>query len=103
MDFRGLGPHRPDELEDQCFRHCTRRYEAYNRDSAPRDYLEARSSLLVGRQCDPSSAAGVIDYALSYGNVHVADSLYDKQFYRITVALGPIVKIARNAGVTTRV
>jgi hypothetical protein len=29
--------------------------------------------------------------------------LYDKQFFRKTVALGPIEKIARNAGATTRV
>jgi hypothetical protein len=29
--------------------------------------------------------------------------LYDKQFYRETVALGLIVKITRNAGATTRV
>jgi hypothetical protein len=65
--------------------------------------LEARSSLLVGRQRDPSSAAGVIDYALSYGTVHVADILCAKQFCRKTVALGPIVKIARNAGAMTRV
>jgi aspartate/methionine/tyrosine aminotransferase len=64
--------------------------------------LEARRSLLVGGQRDPSSAAGIIDYALSYGTVHVADILYDK-FYRRKVALGPIVKIARNAGATTRV
>jgi hypothetical protein len=103
MDFRGLGLHRPDEIEDQCCRHHTRRYGAYEKDSTPRDCLEARSSLLVGRQRDPSSAAGVIDYTLSYGTVHVADILYDKQFYRKTVAQGLIVKIARNAGATTRV
>jgi hypothetical protein len=65
--------------------------------------LEARSSLLVGRQRDPSSAKRVIDYALSYGTVHVADFLDDKEFYRKTVALRPIVKLARNAGATTRV
>jgi hypothetical protein len=65
--------------------------------------LEALSSRLVGRQRDPSSASGVIDYALSYGTVKVADILYDKQFYRKTVALGPIVEVARNAGATTRV
>jgi hypothetical protein len=65
--------------------------------------LEARSSLLEGRQCDPSSAAGGNRLTLSYGAVHVADILYDKQFYRKTVALRPIVKIARNAGATTRV
>jgi hypothetical protein len=65
--------------------------------------LEARYSLLVGRQRDPSSVAEVIDYALSDGSVHVADSMYDKQFYRKTVALGPIVKVAMNAGATTRV
>jgi hypothetical protein len=56
-----------------------------------------------GRQREPLSAAGVIDDALSYGNVHVADILYDEQFYRKTVALGPIVKEARNAGAKTRV
>jgi hypothetical protein len=103
MDFRGLGPHRPDELEDQCCRHHTRRYEAYDRDSTPRDCLEARGSLLVGRQRDRSSFPQVIGYALSYGNVHVAYILYDKQFYRKSVALGPIVKIAKNAGAMTRV
>jgi hypothetical protein len=92
MDFWGLGPHRPDELEDQCFRQPTRRYGAYDRDSTPRGCLEARSSLLVGRQRDPSSAAGVIDYALSYGAVHVVDILYDMQFYIRTVVLGLIVK-----------
>jgi hypothetical protein len=102
MDFRGLGPHRPDEIEDYCCRHHTRHYGAYDRDSTPRDCLEAHSSLLVGRQRDLSGCPGVIDYALSYGTVHVADILYDKQFYRKTVALGPIVKIARNAGATTR-
>jgi hypothetical protein len=75
MDFRGLGPHRPDELEDQCFCHHTRRYG----DNIPGDCWEVRSSLLGGRQRDPSGAAGVIDYALSYGTVHVADILYDKQ------------------------
>jgi hypothetical protein len=103
MDFRGLGPHRPDELEYQCCRQPTRRYGAYDRDSIPRDRLEARSSLLVGRQRDPSSVAEVIDYALLYGTVHVEDIVYDKRFYRKTVTLGPIVKIARNAGATTRV
>jgi hypothetical protein len=45
----------------------------------------------------------VIDYALSDGIVHVADILYDKQVYRKTVALWPIVKIAKNAGATTKV
>jgi hypothetical protein len=103
MFFRGLGPHRPDELEDQYCRHYTRRYGAYDIDSTPRDCLEARSSLLVGHQRDPSSAAGVIDYALSYGTIQVVDILYDKQLYRKTGALGPIVDIARNAGATTRV
>jgi hypothetical protein len=97
MDFRELGSPRPDELEDQCFRQDTRRYGAYDRDSTPRDCLEARSSLLAGRQRDPLSAAGVIGYALSYGTVHVADILYDKQFNRKTVALVPIVNVARNA------
>jgi hypothetical protein len=65
--------------------------------------LEASSSLLVKRQRDPSSAAGVIDYALSYGTVHAADVLYVEPFCRKTVALGPIGKIARNPGATTRV
>jgi hypothetical protein len=95
--------YRPDELEDQICRHHTRRYGAYDNDSTPRDCLEARSSLLVGRQRDLSSAAMVIDYAQLYGTVHVAGFLYDKQFYRKTVALGPIVEIARNAGATIRV
>jgi hypothetical protein len=103
MDFRGLGSHRPDELEDQCCRHHTRRYGAYERDGTPRDCLEARSSLLVGRQRDPSSAAWGFDYAISYGSVHVAYILYDKQSYRKTMAIVPIVKLARNAGATTRV
>jgi hypothetical protein len=39
----------------------------------PRDSWEARSSVLVVHQRDPSSAAGLIDYALSYGNVHMKD------------------------------
>jgi hypothetical protein len=65
--------------------------------------LEARSSLLIGRQYDTSSAAEVIDYALSNEAVHVVGILYDKHFYRKTVALGPIVNIARNADATTRV
>jgi hypothetical protein len=73
MDIRGFGLQGPDELEDQCYRHHTRRYGAYDRYSTPRDCLEARSSLLVERQRDPSSAAVVIDYALSYGSVHVED------------------------------
>jgi hypothetical protein len=46
---------------------------------SPGDCWEAHSSLMGGRQRDPSGAAGVIDYALSYGTVHVACSLYDKQ------------------------
>jgi hypothetical protein len=100
MDFRVLGPHRPDEIEDQCCCHHARRYGAYDRDSTPRDCLEARSALLVGRQRDPSSAAEVIDYALSYGIVQVAYILYYKQFNRKMVALGHIVKIDRNAGAT---
>jgi hypothetical protein len=82
MDFRGLGPHRLDELEDQCCRHHTRRYGAYgayDRDNTPGDCWEARSSLLGGRQRDPSGVAGVIDYALLYGTSHVAYILYDKQ------------------------
>jgi hypothetical protein len=79
MDFRGLGPHRPDKLEDQCCRHHTRRCGAYDRDNTPGHCREARSSPLGGRQRDPSGAAGVIDYDLSYGTVHVADILYDKQ------------------------
>jgi hypothetical protein len=103
MDFRGIGPHHLDELEDQCCRHHTRRYGAYDRDSSPRDCWEARRSLLVGRQRDPSGAAGVINYALLCGTVQATDILQYKQFYRKTVALGPIVKIARNAGATTRV
>jgi hypothetical protein len=65
--------------------------------------LEARSSLLVGRQRDALSVAGVIDYTLLYGTENVADVWYDKSFFRKTVAQGPIVKIARNDGVTTRV
>jgi hypothetical protein len=101
VDFRGLGPHRPDELEGQCCRHHTRRYGVHERDRTPRDFWEARSSLLVGRQRDPSSAARVIDYDISDATVHVAYILYNKQFHRKTVALGPIVKIARNAGATT--
>jgi hypothetical protein len=59
--------------------------------------LEARSSPLARGQRDSSGAARKIDYTLSYGTVHVADIVYDKQFYCKTVALGPIVKIARNA------
>jgi hypothetical protein len=103
MDFRRLGPHRPDELEDQCCRHHTRRYGAYDRDNTPGDCWEARSSLLGGRQRDASGAAGVIDHALSYGTAHVEDISMTSRFYSKTVALGPIVKIARNAGAATRV
>jgi hypothetical protein len=79
IDFRELGLHRLDELEDQCGRHRTRRYGAYDSDSTPGDCLEALSSLLGGRQRDPSGAARVIEYALSYGTVHVANILSDKQ------------------------
>jgi hypothetical protein len=75
----------------------------YDRDSTPRDCLEARSSVLVGRQRNSSSAAGIIDVALSCVITHVADILYGKHFYRKPVALGPTVKLARNAGATTRV
>jgi hypothetical protein len=103
MHFRGLVPHHPDEPEDQCCRHYTRRSGAYDRASTPRDCLEACSSLPVGRLRDPSGAAGVFDCALSYGTVHAADILYDKQFSLKTVALGITVKIARIAGATTRV
>jgi hypothetical protein len=79
MDFRGLGPHRPDELEDQCCRHHTRPYEAYDRDNTLGDCWEARISLLGGRQRDPSGDEGAIDYALSHGTVHVADIVHDKK------------------------
>jgi hypothetical protein len=103
MDFRRIGPHHLDESEYQCFRHQTRRYGAEDRDNTPRDCLEVRNSLLVEHQRDPLSAAREMDYALSYGNVHVADILCDKQVYRKTVALGSVVKIAWNAGETTRV
>jgi hypothetical protein len=103
MDFRLLGPHLADQLEDQFCRHHARRYGACDRDSTPGDCWEARSSLLIGRRRDSSSSAEVIDYALSYANVHVADILYDKHFYRKMVTLGPIGKVARNAGATTRV
>ena len=48
-------------------------------------------------------ASRVIDEALSYGTVHVADIFMTSRVYRKTVALGPIVKIARNAGAATRV
>jgi hypothetical protein len=72
----GYRPHHPDELEEQCFRHHTRRYGAYDRDSTPRDCWEARSFLLGGHQRDPSGGAGVIDYDLSYGTVNLADVLY---------------------------
>jgi hypothetical protein len=94
MDFRGLGPHRLDELEDQCCRQHTSRHGAYDEDSTQGDCWEAHSFLLGGRQRDPSGASGVIDYALSHGEVHVADILYDKQFYSKTVALGPILPMA---------
>jgi hypothetical protein len=60
-------------------------------ETAHRETAWKRSSQLVGRQRDRSSAAAVIDYALSDGTVHVADILYDKQFFRKTVALGLIV------------
>jgi hypothetical protein len=103
MDFRGLGPHHPDELEEQYFRPHTRRYGAYDRDNTPGDCWEARRSLLGGRQRDPSGATGVIDYALSYGTVHVVYICMTSRVSRKTVALRPIVKLARNAGAATRV
>jgi hypothetical protein len=103
VHLRGLGSHSTDELEDECCRQPTRRYGAYDRDSTPGDCWEARSSPLVGRQRDRSGAAGLIDYAISYGTVHAVEILHDKQFYPKTVALGPIVKISRNAGATTGV
>jgi hypothetical protein len=78
MDFRGLGPHQLDELEDRCCRHHTRHYGVYDRDSTPGDCLEARSSLLGGRQRDPSGTASVINYPFAYGTMHVEDILYDK-------------------------
>jgi hypothetical protein len=56
--FRGLGPHRPEEMEDQCCRHHTRRYGVHDRDSTPGDCWEARSFQLVGCQRDPSSTRG---------------------------------------------
>jgi hypothetical protein len=37
IDFRELGLHRLDELEDECGRHRTRRYGAYDSDSTPGD------------------------------------------------------------------
>jgi hypothetical protein len=92
MDFRGIGLHRPDVIEDQCCRQSARRYGAYDIDSTQGDSWEAPSSLLVGRQRDLSSAAGIIDYSLSYRTIYLADILHDKQFYRKTGALGPIEK-----------
>jgi hypothetical protein len=103
MDFRGLWPHRPDELEDQCCRHHTRRYGAYDRDNTPGDCWEARSSLLGGRQREPSGAAEVIDYAYHKALYTWQIFCMTSRVYRKTVALGPIVKIAGNAGAATRV
>jgi hypothetical protein len=75
IQLKGLGPFRLDALEDQCCRHHTRSYGACGRDRTP----GGCSALLEGHQRDPSSDAVVINDVLSYGTVHVADVLYDKQ------------------------
>jgi hypothetical protein len=103
MDFRGLGPHRHDELEDQCCRHRICRFGAYDRGRPPGDCLEVHISLPEARQRDSSDTAALIEYALSYGTFHLAELRMTSRVYSKTVALGPIVEITRNAGAATRV
>jgi hypothetical protein len=103
MDFRGFGPHRHDELEDQCCRHRISRFGAYDRGSTPGDCLEVRIYLPEARRCDSSSIAGVIEYALSYGTFHLAELRMTSRVYSKTVALGHIIEITRNTGAATRV
>jgi hypothetical protein len=103
MDFRGLGPHRHDELEDQCCRHRIRRFGAYDRGRPPGNCLEVHISLPEARQRDSSDTAALIEYALSYGTFHLAELRMTRRVYSKTVVLGPIVEITRNAGATTRV
>jgi hypothetical protein len=86
MDFRGLGPHRHDELEDQSFRHRICRSGAYDRGRPPGDCLEVRISLPEARR-DSSSSAGVIEYALSYGTFHLAELRMTSRVCKKTVAL----------------
>jgi hypothetical protein len=65
--------------------------------------LKVRISLLAARQRDSSGAAGLIDYALSYGIVHVADLSMTSRIYSKTVTLGPVVELTGNVGAATRV
>jgi hypothetical protein len=103
MDFSGLGPHRHDELEDQCCRHRICRFGAYDRGRPPGDCLEVHISLPEARQRDSSDTAALIEYALSYGTFHLAELRMTSRVYSKTVALRPIVEITRNAGAATRV
>jgi hypothetical protein len=103
MDFRGLGPQRHDELEDQCCRHRICRFGAYDRGRPPGDCLKVHISLPEARQRDSSNTAALIEYALSYGTFHLAELRMTSRVYSKTVALGPIVEIPRNAGAATRV
>jgi hypothetical protein len=65
--------------------------------------LEVRISVPEARQRDSLSIANVIEYAPSYGTFHLAELRMTSRVYCKTVALGPIVEIARNAGAATRV
>jgi hypothetical protein len=65
--------------------------------------LEVRISLPEARQRDSSSIAGAIEYALSYGLVHLAELGMISIIYSKTVALEHIVEITRNASAATRV
>jgi hypothetical protein len=102
MDFRGLGLHRHDELEDQCCRHRICRFGAYDRGRPLGDCLEVHISPPEARQRDSSISVALIEYALSYGTFHLAELRMTSRVYSKTVALGPIVEITRNAGAATR-
>jgi hypothetical protein len=102
MDFKGLGPHHHDELEDQSCRHRICRFAAYDRGRPPGDCLEVRISLPEARQRDSSSTSGAPEYALSNGTFLLAERRMTSRVYSKT-ALGPIVEIIRNAGAAIRV
>jgi hypothetical protein len=103
MGLRGLGPHRHDELEDQCCRHRICRFGAYDRGRPLGDCLEVHISLPEARQRDLTTMGSAIEYAVSYGTFHMAEIRMRSRVYSKTVALGPIVEITRNAGAATRV
>jgi hypothetical protein len=103
MDFRGLGPHRHNELADQCCRHRICRLGAYDRGRPLGDCLEVHISLPEARHRDSSDTAALIEYTLSYGTFHLAELRLTSRVYSKTVVLGPIVEITRNAGAASRV